>query len=76
MHVCKLFFVCSFRGIFVCFVYICVGDGGGIRVYACGCVRGFCFVFIPHCIFAFLQHVCCICEKKKKKLKKKRLSIL
>ena len=48
---------------------ICVGEGGGIRVYknyACGCVCGLCVVFVPHCIFAFLQPVCCICEKKRK----------
>ena len=48
-------FVSCFFVHFVVFLFvlcICVGEGGGIRVYACGCVRGFCFVFVSHCMFA------------------------
>ena len=66
----KCLFVSCVFVLFVAFLFVlcvCVCDGGGIRVYACACVRGFCFVFVPHCIFAFLQLVCCTCEKKNKK---------
>ena len=76
MHVCKFFWGFFLWYFLFCFVYVCVGDGGGITIrvfYACGCVRGFCFVFVPHCIFAFLQLVCCTCEKRKKEKRSKKL---